>query len=165
MNDPKYFAKGRCICGEIHYTVNCKPMFVHCCHCSWCQRETGSAFALNALIESERLSITRGVVEKIQTPSNSGVGQVIVRCPECQVALWSHYGAAKEKVAFVRVGTLDNPNLCPPDIHIYTSSKQSWVELSDTAAKAEDFYRRIELWPEECVRRYKSAIDAGVIRK
>lgn len=160
MNDESCPASGRCICGEVHYTLNCKPLFVHCCHCSWCQRETGSAFAVNALIESEQLSVRKGVVKKIKTPSNSGVGQVIIRCPKCEVALWSYYGAAKEKVAFVRVGTLDNPNLCPPDIHIYTSTKQSWLELGDTVAKVEEFYRRNEFWPETSVRRYNIATQA-----
>jgi hypothetical protein len=131
-------------------------MIVHCCHCSWCQRETGTAFALNALIESDQLVVEKGEVEKIVTPSNSGAGQVIVRCPQCEVALWSHYAAANEKVSFVRVGTLDNPSSCPPEIHIYTSSKQSWFELSETAVKFEGFYRRSDVWPEDSVRRYRS---------
>jgi len=158
MSDKNFPAAGRCTCGEIEYILNRHPMFVHCCHCSWCQRETGSAFALNALIESEYLSISKGVVEKVETASNSGLGQVVLRCPNCEVALWSHYGAAKETVAFVRAGTLDNPNLCPPDIHIYTASKQRWVELGDTVAKVEAFYRKVDFWPEESIKRYKHAI-------
>lgn len=135
-------------------------MFVHCCHCSWCQRETGSAFAINALIESDQLQITKGTVERIETPSNSGSGQVIVRCPKCEVALWSHYGAAKHKVSFARVGTLGNPNLCPPDIHIYTSTKQAWVMLDDTTPRVDEYYRRSEYWPEQSLKRYQLVIEA-----
>lgn len=160
MNHKIFPANGRCTCGEVHYRLTCEPMIVHCCHCSWCQRETGSAFAINALIESEHISIEAGAVEKIETPSNSGAGQVIVRCPKCEVALWSHYGAAKEKIAFLRVGTLDDPNVCPPDIHIFTASKQSWVELSETAAKVEEYYRRSEVWPAESIQRYKIVIES-----
>jgi hypothetical protein len=160
MNNSDFPASGRCACGDIHYNLNAAPMFVHCCHCSWCQRETGSAFALNALIEIEHLEVTRGVVARVETPSNSGTGQVIVRCPKCEVALWSHYSAAKEKVAFVRVGTLGNPNVCPPDIHIFTSSKQSWVELNPGTPKLEEYYRRSEYWPEQSLVRHKSATQA-----
>lgn len=160
MSESEIFAQGRCTCGEIVFTLRCEPMIVHCCHCSWCQRETGSAFALNALIESERLTVEKGVAEKVQTPSNSDEGQVIVRCPRCEVALWSHYGAAKEAVAFVRVGTLDEPGLCPPDIHIFTSSKQDWFELDDTTVKVAEYYRRSEHWPPDSISRYKKAMEA-----
>lgn len=160
MSNDDFSIQGQCTCGDVQYTLSRKPMIVHCCHCSWCQRETGTAFALNALVESEHLIVEKGTVEKIKTPSNSGFGQVIVRCTKCEVALWSHYGAAKEKIAFVRVGTLDNPNVCPPDIHIFTSSKQSWVTLDDTATQVDEFYRRSELWPEDSVRRYRAAVDA-----
>jgi hypothetical protein len=159
MNSNNFPANGRCTCGAVHYTLNREPMFVHCCHCSWCQRETGSAFALNALIETEHLSVTKGVAERIETPSNSGAGQLIARCPICKVALWSHYGGAKEKVAFVRVGTLDNPGTCPPDIHIFTSSKQSWLTLNDDVPKFAEYYRRSAVWSEQSVKRYKDAIQ------
>tara|TARA_R110002110_G_scaffold10551_2_gene51951 strand:- start:133 stop:615 length:483 start_codon:yes stop_codon:yes gene_type:complete len=157
MVNQRFPVEGRCTCGQVHYTMHRQPMFVHCCHCSWCQRETGSAFAINALIESDQLRITKGAIEQIETPSNSGSGQVVVRCPRCEVALWSHYGAAKEKVAFVRVGTLNNPNLCPPDIHIYTSTQQDWIELGDTAVKVDEFYRRSEYWPAQSLERYQLA--------
>ena len=158
MNTNAFFASGRCVCGEINYVLICNPLFVHCCHCSWCQCETGSAFALNALIESEQVCVTKGIVEKCNLPSNSGNGQTTMRCSKCKVTLWSHFGGAGEKVAFVRVGTLDIPNLCPPDIHIYTSSKQSWVELSDSVAKVDEYYRRSEYWPEDSIKRYKAAL-------
>ena len=84
-------------------------MFVHCCHCSWCQRETGTAFALNAMIEADRVELTSGEVELVHTPSASGKGQKIWRCPECRVALWSNYSGSGDKVRFMRVGTLDTP--------------------------------------------------------
>ena len=132
-------------------------MFVHCCHCSWCQKETGSAFAVNALIESSCVSLLKGEINEVELPSNSGAGQKVVRCKRCQEALWSYYGAAKEKVSFVRVGTLDQPDLCPPDIHIYTSSKQKWVVLKAGDAAVEGFYRRSEYWPEDAIARYENA--------
>ena len=106
-------------------------MFVRCCHCTWCQRETGSAFAINALIEAHHVSVTKGAPKQVTLPSASGQGQVFTRCTDCGVTLWSNYAAAKDKVHFLRVGTLDDPTQMPPDIHIFTSSKQPWVVLPD----------------------------------
>ncbi len=149
-------AEGGCTCRAVRYRLRTKPMFVHCCHCTWCQRETGSAFALNAMIETERVKILTGAPDVVQTPSNSGKGQKIVRCPICHVALWSHYPGGGLKVAFVRVGTLDAPNLCPPDIHIFTSTKQKWVELGDRVPVRKAYYERQRLWPADCLKRYEA---------
>jgi hypothetical protein len=128
-------------------------MFVHCCHCRWCQRETGTAFALNALIEFNRVELTHGTVEVINTPSNSGKGQRISRCPTCRIALWSNYGGGGDAIRFVRVGTLDNPDLCPPDVHIFTESKQPWVVLPAGAQAFAEYYKSAELWPAESLAR------------
>ncbi|MCB1575632.1 MAG: GFA family protein, partial [Xanthomonadales bacterium] len=126
-----YPLRGRCTCGEVQYEITDKPLFVHCCHCRWCQRETGTAFALNAMIESWKVVLTMGEPEAVMTPSNSGKGQKIMRCPTCRVAVWSHYAGAGDAVKFVRVGTLEDPDGLPPDIHIFTESKQPWVVLPD----------------------------------
>lgn len=157
--------QGKCACGEIHYELTESPMFVHCCHCTWCQRETGSAFAINALIEAVHIRLLKGCPETIYTPSSSGTGQDISRCPSCKTAVWSHYGvakkgAAKNAVCFLRVGTLNNPNRCPPDIHIFTSTKQKWVQLDNSVPVMAEYYQRSKFWPSESVARYKQAINA-----
>jgi hypothetical protein len=141
--------EGGCTCGAVRYRVTGKPLFVHCCHCRWCQRETGTAFALNAMIEADRVVLLRGEPVAVNTPSNSGKGQKIVRCPDCRVAVWSHYGGAGDAVSFIRVGSLDEPDRLPPDIHIYTSSKQPWVTLSTGIPAVEANYRAKDFWPEE----------------
>jgi hypothetical protein len=127
-------------------------MFVHCCHCRWCQRESGGAFALNALVESDRVAVLSGEPEAVDTPSNSGKGQKIVRCPRCRIALWSHYGGDLA-TSFVRVGSLDEPDRFPPDIHIFTMSKQPWVVLPPGAVAVREYYRASERWPEESLAR------------
>lgn len=86
--------EGGCTCKYVRYRMEEAPLFVNCCHCTWCQRESGSAFALNAMIESDRLTQICGTIEKVQTPTNSGAGQQIFRCPQCWVALWSYYAGA-----------------------------------------------------------------------
>ena len=119
--------EGTCTCGHIRYRLTSEPLFVHCCHCTWCQRESGTAFALNAIIETDRVELLSGEVEIVDTPSASGKGQRISRCPICRVAVWSNYGGAGDAARFIRVGTLLEPGRLPPDIHIFTSTKQPWV--------------------------------------
>jgi hypothetical protein len=150
--------EGGCTCGAVRYRMTSKPMFVHCCHCRWCQRETGAAFALNAMIEADRVIVTRGAPETVDTPSNSGKGQKFVRCPSCRIALWSHYAGAGDAVSFIRVGTLDEPDRLPPDIHIFTGSKQPWVVLSPDVPAFEKFYDRKEMWPEESLERRRAVL-------
>jgi len=130
-------------------------MIVHCCHCHWCQRETGASFALNAMIEADRVTLLQGEPEMIATPSNSGKGQDICRCQKCRVALWSNYAAAADKVHFIRVGTLDEAHRLPPDIHIYTASKQPWVVIPDEHPNVEEYYDRKKYWSAESLERRK----------
>jgi hypothetical protein len=150
----EFTAAGGCTCRAVRYTLLARPLIVHCCHCRWCQRESGAAFALNALIESERLAVQCGQAELVPTPSNSGKGQSVARCPTCRVALWSHYSGLGNLMSFVRVGTLDDPDRFPPDVHIYTESKQPWVVLPAGARAFSQYYKSAEVWsPESLARR------------
>ena len=149
---------GGCACGAVRYRAEGEPMFVNCCHCTSCQTETGSAFAINALYESDRVTETRGAAEPVMTPSESGRGQQIWRCPACRVALWSNYAGAGDKVRFVRVGTLDEPGRLPPGIHIYTRSKLPWVVLPEGVPAVEEYYDIGAVWPAEALARRKAAI-------
>jgi hypothetical protein len=144
---------GGCTCGQVRYRLTSKPMFVHCCHCRWCQRETGASFALNAMIQADRVQLLRGEVDVVDTPSNSGKGQRIARCPRCRVAVWSSYAGAGDAVRFVRVGTLDQPDRLPPDIHIFTSSKQPWVVLPPGTPAVAEYYKASEHWPKDRLAR------------
>ena len=151
MPDSGFPIEGHCTCGAVRYRMTTKPLFVNCCHCRWCQRETGTAFALNALIEADRVELLAGPVDVVATPSHSGNGQHIARCPACRVAVFSHYSSPL--VSFVRVGTLDEPDRCPPDIHIFTSSKQPWVTLPPGARSVPEFYELNDVWPPESLER------------
>jgi hypothetical protein len=144
---------GGCTCRHVRYRMTGKPLFVHCCHCLWCQRETGSAFALNAMIEADRVKLLGGDVIVVDTPSNSGKGQRISRCPNCKVALWSNYAGSGEAIRFVRVGTLDEPAALPPDIHIFTASKQPWITLPHDKPAEEAYYKPSERWPADSLER------------
>lgn len=148
--------EGGCTCGAVRYQLTDAPMFVHCCHCASCQTETGSAFVLNALIESDRVETIAGAPEPVMTPSESGRGQQIWRCPDCKVALWSNYGGSTDILRFVRVGTLHDPGALPPDVHIYTRSKLLWVRLPEDAPAFEAYYDSKALWPAESLERRKA---------
>ena len=149
--------EGGCGCGQLRYRVEGAPMIVQACHCTWCQRETGTAHALNALYEADRVVHTEGHPEIVNTPSASGRGQRIARCPTCKVAIWSNYAQAGPAIRFVRVGTLDAPGRCPPDIHIYTSTKLPWVVLPPGARAVAEFYDVAEVWPAESRERARAA--------
>jgi len=141
------------------------PLFVHCCHCRWCQRETGASFALNAMIESDRVELLHGEVDIVATPSNSGKGQKIARCPQCRVAVWSHYAGAGDAVTFVRVGTLDEPDRLPPDIHIFTASKQPWFVIPPGTSAVPEYYKAAERWPQESLERRAVLLAARAARE
>ena len=150
---------GGCTCRAVRYRMMSKPLFVHCCHCRWCQRETGASFALNAMIESDRVILLQGDLEVVNTPSNSGKGQKIARCPTCRIALWGNYAGAGDAVRFVRVGTLDEPDRLPPDIHIFTASKQPWVVLPPQIPAVAEYYDCNVHWPKESLERRRVLLD------
>ena len=152
MNDGNTELEGGCACGAVRYRMTGGPLFVHCCHCRWCQRETGAAFALNAMIEADRVVLLKGAPEVVALPSESGRGQKIARCPACRVALWSNYAGPGDAVRFVRVGTLDEPDRLPPDIHIHTASKQPWVVIPPGAAAVPEYYDRATTGPRRAWR-------------
>jgi hypothetical protein len=151
--EPPFSADGGCTCRQVRYRMTAPPLIVHCCHCRWCQRETGSAFVLNALIETGRVTLIAGTVERVDTPSNSGKGQKIARCPHCRIAVWSNYAGAGDQLTFVRVGTCDEPDRFPPDIHIYTESQQPWLQLPAGARAVPQYYDRREVWSAAALER------------
>jgi hypothetical protein len=152
--------EGGCDCRSVRYRMEGAPLFVHCCHCRWCQRESGASFALNAMIESDRVTNLGTEPELIHTPSNSGSGQKIARCPTCRVALWSHYAGAGPLVKFVRVGTLEEPDALPPDIHIFTRSRQAWLHIPEGSPAVPEYYDRDQYWPAESLARWAELLPA-----
>lgn len=155
-----YPLEGGCDCRHVRYRITTPPLFVHCCHCRWCQRESGASFALNALIEADRLVHLAAEPHLVDTPSHSGKGQTIARCPKCQVAIWSNYAGAGPVLRFVRVGTLDLPDHLPPDIHIFTASKQPWVVIPAGVASVPEYYDREHYWPPESLARRQALLPS-----
>lgn len=147
INTTPFPTSGHCGCGEIVFRLNHAPLFTHCCHCTWCQRESGSAFALNAMIESDKVELIKGTPQWMTLPSASGFGQQVAHCGSCKVNLWSHYGGMGPLVSFVRVGTLKNARDISPDIHIFTSTRVAWLNQVSGIPEVEAFYDRQTFWP------------------
>ena len=152
--------EGGCICGAVRYRLTAPPIFVHACHCSWCQRETGSAFAVNVLIEADAVELLQGRPRRQVVPSASGRGQTLWRCPDCGVTLWSNYFGAGGRIHFLRSGTLDRASSVEPDIHIYTSTKRPWVTLPEGVPAVPEYYDPRALWPAESKARFKAARES-----
>jgi hypothetical protein len=149
--------EGGCACGKLRYRMRSAPMFVHCCHCKDCQRQTGTAFVLNALIETDRVDVLSGETRPFPMPTDSGRPHTVFRCPECGTAVWSEYGGLSA-LRFVRVGTLDDPKALPPDVHIYLRSKLPWIALPDGVPAFEAYYSSREVWPAASLERRKAAL-------
>jgi hypothetical protein len=156
MTDRDGVIEGGCACRSVRYRLASPPMFVHCCHCRDCQQQTGTAFVLNAIIESDRIVLVAGEPAPVAVPTDSGVPHRIFRCPSCQCAVWSEYGALPE-LRFVRVGTFDDPARFPPDVHIYIRSKLPWVMLPAGVPAFEAYYDWRKVWPAEGAARRRAA--------
>jgi hypothetical protein len=148
--------EGGCSCGAVRYRLSSEPMFVHCCHCRDCQTQGGGAFAINALIETDRIEMLAGEPAPISMPTTSGRPHDIYRCPACATALWSDYGR-RPSLRFVRVATLDDPTALAPDVHIFTRSKLPWVEVSG-APSYEVYYDMKALWPPQSLERRRAIL-------
>ena len=148
--------EGGCSCGQVRYRLTSEPLFTHCCHCLNCQRQTGSAFVINLLIETDRVELLAGVPQPVGVPRDDGSEQTVFRCPACQVALFSRYG--RPEFRYVRAGTLDDPSSVAPDVHIFTRSKLPWVALPESVPAFEVFYDRHALWPAASLERLDAAL-------
>jgi hypothetical protein len=148
---------GGCACGRLRYRMQSTPMFVHCCHCKDCQRQTGTAFVLNALIETDRVELQTGEARPCVMPTNSGRPHTVFRCTDCGTAVWSEYGGLKT-LRFVRVGTLDDPTALAPDVHIYVRSKLPWITLPEGVPAFAAYYDSRTLWPAASLERRKAAL-------
>jgi hypothetical protein len=150
--------EGGCSCGAVRYRLTSDPLFTHCCHCLNCQRQTGSAFVINLLIEADRMELLTGEPQAVTVPRDDGSAQEIFRCPVCQVAVFSHYGWPE--VRFVRGGTLDEPSGIAPDVHIFTRSKLGWVTLPESVPAFEVYYDSKTLWPADSLERMAAVMAA-----
>jgi hypothetical protein len=148
---------GGCSCGAVRYEMTAPPLFVHACHCRDCQRHTGSAFVVNAMVLAAEMTLTKGAVEPWPIPAKGGAEHFVHRCPDCKVGLFSTYGGRNTVMRYLRVGTLDAPETLPPEAHIFTRSKQPWIALPENVPAFKTWYDRDKMWPPESLARRTAA--------
>ena len=150
--------EGGCSCGAVRYRLTAEPLFVNCCHCLNCQRQTGSAFVINALIEASEVELLAGSPQVVEVARDDGTMQRIYRCATCQIAVYSVY--TREEFRFVRAGTLDDPSSVTPDAHIYTRSKVPWVQIPDTVPAFDEYYDTPTMWPAASLERARAVMSS-----
>jgi hypothetical protein len=158
MTSSAFPLEGGCVCGKTRYRLESCPLVVHCCHCTSCQQESGTAFVVNAVIEADRIVLLDGKLLSTDMPTESGGGQVVARCSECFVTLWSKFGGLGDKFRVLRIGTLDQPHHCPPDLNIYVRSKQPWLILQPDVPALEAYYDREQYWTPESLQRRRELL-------
>lgn len=167
MTDAFELCEGGCTCGHVRFRVTSDPLIVHACHCRWCQRQSGTAFATNALIETERVELIQGDVEELMIDSPSGKGQLMARCPKCRVTLWTHYyfGGLRDYIRFFKVGTLDDPDRYPPNVHIFTSTMQPCVIIPKHHKRVDNYYDNKDTWSKDSLTRLDAIVEAAKANK
>ncbi|MFT4560575.1 MAG: hypothetical protein ACI9BW_000309 [Gammaproteobacteria bacterium] len=151
---------GGCVCGQVRYELKDGPLFVHACHCSDCQRATGSAFVVNLGVASSDFVI-EGKTSTVTNPTPSGSGYDAHFCPNCATVLWSKYHFIDLPILALRGGTLDDPNLAPPTYHVHTRRKQSWVVLPNDTQIFDEWFEPAEVWSKEALTKIENMVGGN----
>lgn len=149
--------RGGCACGAVRFELLSSPIFVQACHCSFCQRMTGSAFSVNALLESDRVFRLGQEPEAVPTPSALPAGQIAHRCGTCRVRVWSTHASLGPRVALIHAGCMDEPTAFEPELHCFVSNKMPWVIVPDGVPSFDLSYSAKELWSEHALARLQDA--------
>ena len=145
---------GRCSCGEVIYSIFDIPIFTHACHCSLCQRYTASAFVVHSAIETNNFSLVSGKLIDTPGPSGSGSMHRVYRCNTCFDQIYSHYNFVENNgVLILKTTTLDNPNIFPPQAHIFLKNKLDWVKIDQDTPKFKGMYKREDVYSRESLKR------------
>lgn len=119
---------GGCGCGQARYTIGAPQLpVVYACHCTDCQTQSGSAFALQMPVFEAMLSTTGELVSGERKQPSGAVGTIFA-CAKCLVRLYSK-NSTRPGMVTVRAGTLDDSKQLAPKFHLWTGSKQSWVAI------------------------------------
>jgi len=159
-DDPTSALRGGCACGAVRYRLRAAPMFVQCCHCRDCQRQTGGPFVVNGQIETDQIVLEGAAPQPVSMPTDSGRAHDVYRCADCQTAVWSDYGR-RPALRFLRICTLDDPAACPPDAHIFTRTRLPWVTLPEATPAFPVYYDMAALWPAASLSRRRAILGDG----
>ena len=134
MNFPQ---SGGCQCGAIRYEITGPPVAVYACHCIECQKQSGSAFAMGAVIPQEHFRITKGNPKMFAREINPAKTMECWFCPDCGTRLYHVPGGATYSNRNIKPGTLDDTSWLVPTTHFWTCSAQEWVVIPEGATRYE----------------------------
>lgn len=149
---------GRCACGALTYELTKAPLFTQACHCRDCQRTTGGAFIVHAIVVEDDLKVD-GDIQTYFLPSGSGAGCEASACAKCADYIFVRYLYHKVPVIGLRTGTLDDPSAFPPEAHIFLQSKLPWLTLTDGKPQFQQGVAREDVWPTASVDRYNGLAE------
>ena len=152
--------EGGCGCGTVRYRLLAEPIFTNNCFCRLCQRQTGTASAVNAFIETDQLEHLAGDLTAHELLTGSGGVQTVLRCKQCGTPLWSHYPRLGNIGSAIRVGTLDNPSAVTPDAAIFVSEKPSWASLPHGVPAFDATYKPADVLPPDRLDRLKRLLPS-----
>jgi hypothetical protein len=140
---------GGCQCGRVRYEINAKPLSAYVCHCTECQRQSGSAFGLSLAVPRDAVVIVSGTPATWRRVLESGRIISCLFCSDCGVRLL-HNPERNPRASIVKPGTLDDTTWLKPVGHIWTRSAQPWVQIPQDTVNYEgqpaDLSRLIEAW-------------------
>lgn len=121
---------GGCQCGRVRYRVRGEPLSLAVCHCTLCQRQSGSAFGMSLMVPAESFELLSGELASFTVTCDSGRTKECAFCPACGTRI-HHRGALDPSVVSLKPGTLDDPSGLVPGLHIWTRSRQAWVPIPE----------------------------------
>ncbi len=127
---------GGCLCGEVRYALDARPLAVNACHCDQCKKLTGATHLLMLLAERDDFAHLQGEVTRFRKVADSGREIDIVRCANCGVRMW-HEPLSAPNLVFIAAGTLDDTGWAVPTSHIWTEKAAPGVEFHDDAVVIE----------------------------
>ena len=140
---------GSCQCRNVRFQCTAAPASIYACHCTECQRLSGSAFGTSMLVPRDAFSVTQGTPRSWVRTSESGRRVECVFCPDCGTRL-VHLPEHSPAMAIMRPGALDDTSWIRLAGHIWTRSKQPWFEVPPGSVTYEqqppDFSRLIEAY-------------------
>jgi hypothetical protein len=124
--------EGQCQCAHVQYRVLGKPMTLFACHCTECQRQSSSAFGMALWIQDATVELLRGELKEWIRETSSGKHMVCRFCPNCGTRLF-HQILGQTDLMSIKPGTLNDTKALKLAGHIWTKSKQAWLQLPSTS--------------------------------
>jgi hypothetical protein len=121
--------EGSCQCGQVRYALSAEPVGMHICHCTECQKQSGSAFSMTLTVAHAGFRLLRGSLKSFTRIADTGRKMQCFFCPECGTRIY-HAGEVNPDLLRLKPGTLDDTSWLKPNKQFWMRSRQPWLELN-----------------------------------